>query len=909
MTALLLLAAALVAADMSYACPTAVLEVNRQYVIVAKNATFDGSSSSDPEGPITKYEWDFDHTPPTFDCDYYETSTYYPDGAFDGKTTHAYDSNGTYMVKLRVTDNTSNTATDIINDVNVTSDDDGDGLPKGWEDLYDFNDANFADADDHNDSDSYNNLCEYLHDSNAKDGSKVPDANYPITIYVPAEVNSIQRAINASIVGDTVMVSKGTYYEAIDFDGASITVTSTDPNDPFVVAATIIDGNESVYHVVTFNSSEDANSVLTGFTITGGNADGASGPNNLGGGIYCSGSSPSVSNCLITDNSADWGGGGLCCANSPSMTITNCFFWDNDAEHDIYTEGYGGAIFDSNASPTIMNCVFSKNWGKDEGGAIYNEDSSPTVLNCTFNKNSAGSCGGGMANSSADPNVVNCIFWGNESDVGDEICNAFSDPNFRHCDIEGCGGSGGGWNYEPVEDGNGNIDQNPGFIDPNDPCGPDGVFGTVDDGLKIWVYSACVDRADGNCTTVPGIEAPDTDITGQKRIDVPYRTNYGAGDPNYVDIGAYEVVTIWFVDGDATGDDEGTSWDDAYTDLQDALAEANSANEDEIWVAEGTYEPNASDRSKSFQLVQNVDVYGGFAATEFARHQRDWGKYETILSGDIGTPNSTSDNSYHVVKGANGALLDGFTITGGNANGSAANRYGGGIYCSYTSPTISNCVITGNSASIYGGGLFADQTCAPVVKNCLFKDNSAGNRGGAMANYASSGQDCETEVSNCAFINNDATYGGAVYNLRSYPTFTNCTFTENDASGYGGAFFNHLGSDATITNCILWDDSPGEIYDHTSSPTVTYCDVEGGYTGTGNINSDPNFADVNNPLGHDGKLGTYDDGLRLSPNSPCIDAADGDTAPSADMVGLSRVDCNIVSNSGAGDPDYADMGA
>jgi hypothetical protein len=529
LTALLLLAAALVAADMSYACPTAVLEVNRQYVIVTKNATFDGSSSSDPEGPITKYEWDFDHNDVSFDCDYYETSSYYPDGAFDGKTTHAYDSSGAYKVKLRVTDNSSNTDMDVVNDVNVTSDGDGDGLPKGWEDLYDFNDANFADADDHNDSDSYNNLCEYLHDSNAIDGSKVPDANYPITIYVPAEVNSIQRAINASIVGDTVMVSEGTYYEAIDFDGASITVTSTDPNDPFVVAATIIDGNDGVYHVVTFNSSEDANSVLTGFTITGGNADGVSGPNNLGGGMYCSGSSPTISNCLITGNSAYFGGGGICCANSPSMTIINCVFWDNEAAYG--GDGYGGGIFDYNASPTIINCVFSENSAGSWGGGIYNEDSFPTVINCTVNKNSA-SYGGGMANDGADPDVVNCIFWGNEAGTDSEIHNAYSsDPNFRHCDVNGCGGSdSNNWDENFGEDGGGNLDGNPLFIDASDPCGPDGVFGTDDDGLRIKVYSALVDAADGN-------EAASADITGRQRIDVPYSSNYGAGDPNYVDIG------------------------------------------------------------------------------------------------------------------------------------------------------------------------------------------------------------------------------------------------------------------------------------------------------------------------------------------------------------------------------------
>src|SRR5262245_44082982 len=106
--------------------------------------------------------------------------------------------------------------------------------------------------------------------------------------------------------------------------------------------------------------------------------------------------------------------------------------------------------------------------------------------------------------------------------------------------------------------------------------------------------------------------------------------------------------TVWYVDDSAPGARSGLSWADAFTDLQVALTTAQAG--DEVWVAAGTYKPTSgTDRTTSFVLVEGVALYGGFAGTETARDERDWAHQLTQLSGDIGVPGDSSDNSYHVV--------------------------------------------------------------------------------------------------------------------------------------------------------------------------------------------------------------------------------------------------------------------
>ena len=153
---------------------------------------------------------------------------------------------------------------------------------------------------------------------------------------------------------------------------------------------------------------------------------------------------------------------------------------------------------------------------------------------------------------------------------------------------------------------------------------------------------------------------------------------------------------------------DGSSWANALASVTNALSRASAS--DEIWVAAGTYKPDAgTDRTKSFILKTSVALYGGFDGTETSREERDWTNNTTILSGDIGVGGDLTDNVYHVLVGATGARLDGFTIRDGYANGGAnETRTGGGMYCVGTHPVVANCIFTSNFAnggdySVFGG--------------------------------------------------------------------------------------------------------------------------------------------------------------------------------------------------------------
>jgi hypothetical protein len=163
----------------------------------------------------------------------------------------------------------------------------------------------------------------------------------------------------------------------------------------------------------------------------------------------------------------------------------------------------------------------------------------------------------------------------------------------------------------------------------------------------------------------------------------------------------------------AGGTGSGTSWADAYGDLQDGLSDAEPC--DVIWVAEGTYYPTSDyglgigDRGKHFRMKNGVKIYGGFPDNGYPyMTERDPNMYETILSGDIGVPDNPNDNCYHVFYHPSGtnldetAILDGFTINGGNADGPYPHYWGGGMYNYYSNPTVINCTFRGNSAWLGG---------------------------------------------------------------------------------------------------------------------------------------------------------------------------------------------------------------
>jgi parallel beta-helix repeat protein len=311
-----------------------------------------------------------------------------------------------------------------------------------------------------------------------------------MVVYVPADCPTIQQAIDAAWDGVTIIVAEGRYYENINFKGKYLTLTSEDPNDESVVANTIIDGNEQGT-VVTFSWGEDANSILAGFTITKGKYP-------YGVGIYCSHSSPKISNCIISGNSGSGiycfyssptitncnisansggiycrddssptitnctisgnSGGGIYCGYKSSPTITNCTFSGNSSGHS------GGGMYNKSSSPTLINCTFSGNSTSgmyNSGGGMYNNNSNPTLVNCIFSGNSAHAgayygSGGGMANSSSSPTVTNCTFSGNSGHSGGGMRNYQSSPSLTNCTFIGNSASYGGGLY--------NIDSSPKFV-------------------------------------------------------------------------------------------------------------------------------------------------------------------------------------------------------------------------------------------------------------------------------------------------------------------------------------------------------------------------------------------------------------------------------------------------------------
>ncbi|MHC4336295.1 MAG: right-handed parallel beta-helix repeat-containing protein [Planctomycetota bacterium] len=251
---------------------------------------------------------------------------------------------------------------------------------------------------------------------------------------------TIQAAIDDANDGDEIEVLPGTYYEAIDFNGKAVHLYSSGG-----AGVTTIDGTGN-YHVVVCVSGEDANTILEGFTITGGYADGFY-PDDCGGGMFNYSSSPTVTDCHFFNNIVYADGAGMY-NEGGSPTVTNCSFSDN------YANYYGGGMLNDHSSPTVTNCNFTNNWGTGGGGGMQNfTNSSPTVTNCTFSHNTAVNAdGGGISNNTkCSGTVTNCTFSSNGGRFGGGIYNFDSNPTVTNCTFSGNGanimdndGMGGG---------------------------------------------------------------------------------------------------------------------------------------------------------------------------------------------------------------------------------------------------------------------------------------------------------------------------------------------------------------------------------------------------------------------------------------------------------------------------------
>jgi archaellin len=515
---------------------------------------------------------------------------------------------------------------------------------------------------------------------------------------------SLQAGIDAAVAGDEVRVGFGVYRPTEGTDrnvsfvlkpnvrlrgGFAGSGSNPDERNVFSYSA-VLSGNigdpassaDNSLHVVRANGLTPS-TILDGFHIREGTANGT-GNDAVGGGILVTSASPTIVRCLLYRNNAQKGGaiGRLSgfSASSP-MSIHGSILTDNTAEQ-------GAAIYAQFAPIQLMNSTVADNAG------VAAVDLATISVASTFSSSILYRNTGGSTlelsqfrTTSAPLTVVrSCIEgWDNIAPASATTIN--SDPKFQYTS----------------------------------------TFGFREIRHRLRGDSPCIDQ--GECTVADVADTDDdgnvseslarTFLDSERSLDDQFFANGSALSNPTTDIGGHELVRLRtiLVNHAATGANDGTSWADAYTNLQSALtelADPRTGGPGNIWIAQGTYKPTTgTDVDATFALSANVLLLGGFVGNETIVSQRNWRDHPTILSGELGAPGATGNSRHVVTMGSGTSFLDGCIVRDGNA----PSIGGGGILIQPGArATITHCVITANTGSGPGSAIRSQPGAEAIIE-------------------------------------------------------------------------------------------------------------------------------------------------------------------------------------------------
>ncbi|MCQ2302074.1 MAG: right-handed parallel beta-helix repeat-containing protein, partial [Bacteroidales bacterium] len=589
---------------------------------------------------------------------------------------------------------------------------------------------------------------------------------------------------------------------------------------------TIIDGYNNVRCLYQENAfTAETRVVWDGFVIQNGYKYGGDGA-----GVYILGyadlANCEIKNCGAYISSSYYRvyGGGVYASNS---TLTSCYIHNNYSQNSYsYSYGCGGGIC-ANSGAVMINCIIANNTSSGQGSGVYFYSTGNEMINCdVVNCYSQTSSYYAVYSYGGDANYVyNTVIWGNKGN-GNNVSAAGG--SYSHCasDVELTGTA------NILIDTDNNSGTGPLFTTPSSDvgssCSCDDANWMPKDG------SALINMGDN------GVEGlPAKDFAGNDRVQY-----------SKVDVGAYEtpynvvMITpsadgIIYVKQEASGTEDGSSWENATSNFAKALAVAAACEtRTSVWVAEGTYDG-------PFTIKARTDVYGGFAGTEASLQERNWREHLTILHGDGTSTTLVQPGDFDNESDA--AAWDGFVIEngGGSGNGGGArllknstlrnsivrnntNTYqGAAVYMNYA--RMENCEIYGNTLTGNNGGVVYMYYYSTAI-NCKVYNNTAVYASGFRVYYGNT-------LQNCLIANNEAEALTGLYIYNGNNTVTGCTIVRNKATSSNAGLYTTYSSNV-ITNTVSWGNMKNGVEDDINSGysgNISYCAFTTEVQGTDNV--------------------------------------------------------------------------